>query len=123
MLSSGGDFLEIFSEKWLKEFILYGRFMWKRFPKVTFYLNLCYFHAMGRNVKLSDALVEEATILAKRDHRSVPKQIEFYFRVAKAAEENPDLPFKFVLDVMNSLEESTSHPFTEYEKYRSHQTE
>ena len=78
---------------------------------------------MGRNVKLSDVLVEEATILAKRDHRSVPKQIEFYFRVAKAAEENPDLPFKFVLDVMNSLEESTSHPFTEYEKFRSHQTE
>lgn len=69
---------------------------------------------MGRNVKLSDALVAEATILAKRDHRSVPKQIEFYFRVAKAAEENPDLPFKFVLDVMNSLEESTTTPYTDH---------
>jgi len=78
---------------------------------------------MGTNVKLSDAFVEEARALAKRDHRSLPKQIEFYFRVAKAAEENPDLPFKMVLGIMNSLEESTSHPFTDYEKYRSQQNQ
>jgi hypothetical protein len=69
---------------------------------------------MGTNVKLSDAFVEEARILAKRDHRSLPKQIEFYFRVAKAAEENPDLPFKFVLDMMNSREESTTTPYTDH---------
>jgi len=72
---------------------------------------------MGTNVKLSDAFVAEAKVLAKRDHRSVPKQIEFYFRVARAAEENPDLPFKFVLDAMNSLEESTSTEYTSHLNY------
>jgi hypothetical protein len=67
---------------------------------------------MGTNVKLSDDFVAMARALAKRDHRSLPKQIEFYFRVARAAEENPDLPFKFVLELMNSLEDSTRIPYT-----------
>jgi len=78
---------------------------------------------VGTNVKLSDSLVEEAKVLAKRDHRSVPMQIEFYFRVAKAAEENPDLPFKMVLSIMNSLEESTSQPFSDYKKYLTQQNQ
>lgn len=86
--------------------------MWKRFPKVTFFRISCYLLAMGTNVKLSDEFVEMARLLAKRDHRSLPKQIEFYFRVARAAEQNPDLPFKFVLELMHSKENPS--PTTEY---------
>jgi archaellum component FlaD/FlaE len=64
---------------------------------------------MAINVKLSEALVEEARRSADADHRSLPRQIEFYYRIGKIAEENPDLSFKFIRDIMKSdAEESTS---------------
>ena len=48
---------------------------------------------MATNVKLADDLVEMARRTAAAEHRSVPKQIEYYYRLAQIAEENPDLPF------------------------------
>ena len=46
---------------------------------------------MSVNVKLSENLVEQARRHAQRQHRSVPKQIEYWSRIGKIAEENPDL--------------------------------
>ncbi|WP_153110909.1 TA system antitoxin ParD family protein [Propionivibrio limicola] len=41
---------------------------------------------------------------AKRDaavgHRSVPKQIEYWSSIGKIAEENPDLPFAMIRDIL-----------------------
>jgi len=34
---------------------------------------------MGKNVKLSDSLVERTVTISEREHRTVPMQIEFYF--------------------------------------------
>lgn len=48
---------------------------------------------VATNVKLADDLVEDAIRIAAVEHRSVPKQIEFYFRMALIAEENPELSF------------------------------
>jgi hypothetical protein len=39
-------------------------------------------------------------------HRSVPKQIEHWARLGKAAEENPDMPISMIQDVFISLEEA-----------------
>ena len=46
------------------------------------------------------SLVEEAKRIALAEHRSVPKQIEFYFRMARVAEENPELSFKLIREIL-----------------------
>ena len=68
---------------------------------------------MATNVKLADDLVEMARRTAAAEHRSVSKQIEYYYRLAQTAEENPDLPFSLIRDLLLAdAEEAT----TEYNK-------
>lgn len=59
---------------------------------------------MGRVVKLSEDFVDRVTKEAKAEHRSVPKQIEFYYVLAAASLENPDLPVSWVKDLLISKE-------------------
>ena len=40
-------------------------------------------------MKLSEDLVEDAKIVAAAEHRSVPKQIEYWARIGKAVLDNP----------------------------------
>ena len=57
---------------------------------------------MATNVKLSDELVRQAGRIAAVEHRSVPKQIEFYFKIAAIAEANPELSFKLIKEILKS---------------------
>lgn len=61
---------------------------------------------MSVAIKLSDALAQQAKLYAAVSHRSVPKQIEYWSRIGKLAEENPDLPFSFIQETLLALEES-----------------
>lgn len=70
---------------------------------------------MSKPIKLSDALVNDATTHAKAQHRSIPKQIEYWARIGKIADENPDLPFGFVKDIITGLEEVGSNEHSDYE--------
>ena len=64
---------------------------------------------MATNVKLPDDLVEKARRTATEEHRSVPKQIEYYYRLAQIAEENPDLPFTLIRELLLAdVEEATN---------------
>jgi hypothetical protein len=60
---------------------------------------------MSVAVKLSDEVVKDVKAYATLFHRSVPKQIEFWIKVGKAAEENPDLPYNFIKGTLMALEE------------------
>lgn len=62
---------------------------------------------MAINVKLSESLVKQAKTHAHIHHRSVPKQIEHWSRIGKIAEENPDLPFSMLRDILIADQEST----------------
>jgi ParD-like antitoxin of type II bacterial toxin-antitoxin system len=55
---------------------------------------------MAINVKLSESLVNQARSHAMVQHRSVPKQIEYWSQIGKIAEENPDLPFSVIRDIL-----------------------
>jgi hypothetical protein len=66
---------------------------------------------MSINVKLSEQLVNEAKSHAQVQHRSVPKQIEYWSRIGKIAEENPDLPFFMIRDILIADQEE---PVGEY---------
>ncbi len=46
---------------------------------------------MSVNDKLSETLVDQAKHYAVIEHRSVPKQIEYWSQIGKIAVENPDL--------------------------------
>ena len=66
---------------------------------------------MSINVKLADSLVEQAKRYALIQHRSVPKQIEYWSQIGKIAEENPDLPFSMIRDILIADQEA---PVGEY---------
>ena len=55
---------------------------------------------MSVNVKLSESLVEQAKRHGQVQHRSVPKQIEYWSQIGRIAEENPDLPFSMIRDIL-----------------------
>ena len=64
---------------------------------------------MATNVKLADDLVENARRTAAAQHRTVPKQIEYYYRLAHIAEENPFLSFSLIRELLlTDAEEATS---------------
>ena len=59
---------------------------------------------MGRVVKLNEDFVEKVTKEAKNANRSVPKQIEFYYTLAAASLDNPELSTSWVRDLLISKE-------------------
>ena len=52
------------------------------------------------NVKLPESLVKQAKQYAQTEHRSISKQIEYWSRIGKIAEENPDLTFTMIRQIM-----------------------
>ena len=63
---------------------------------------------MSVNVKLSESLVAEAKRYAQTQHRSLPKQIEYWSQIGKSAEENPDLPFTMIRDILIADQEEST---------------
>jgi hypothetical protein len=59
-------------------------------------------------IKLPAALVAEAKRYAVTFSRSVPKQIEYWSRIGKIAEENPDLPYALIKDILLAMDEAKS---------------
>nr|VFJ47591.1 MAG: ParD-like antitoxin of type II toxin-antitoxin system [Candidatus Kentron sp. FM]VFJ48702.1 MAG: ParD-like antitoxin of type II toxin-antitoxin system [Candidatus Kentron sp. FM]VFK07586.1 MAG: ParD-like antitoxin of type II toxin-antitoxin system [Candidatus Kentron sp. FM] len=66
---------------------------------------------MKTTVELSDELITEACHHGNAHSRSTPGQIEHWCRIGKIAEENPDLPYGFIRDILHAREE-VSIPFT-----------
>ncbi|MEY3791426.1 MAG: hypothetical protein RLZ09_2262 [Pseudomonadota bacterium] len=67
---------------------------------------------MAVNVKLSESLVDSAKLYASIEHRSVPKQIEYWSRIGKIAADNPDLSFSLIRDILIADQEE---PVGEYQ--------
>ena len=55
---------------------------------------------MSINVKLPESRVNQARQYAQIEHRSIPKQIDYWSRIGKIAEENPDLTFAMIRQIM-----------------------
>lgn len=61
--------------------------------------------AMTTTIRISDASIHEAQIYGKIYNRSVPKQIEFWSKIGKTAEENPEMSYDEIRKILFSLEE------------------
>lgn len=60
---------------------------------------------MFKRVNLSEGLIQAAKVVAQKNQRTVPEQIEFWVRLGKAAEENPDLSCQMLVDLLISVED------------------
>lgn len=69
---------------------------------------------MAVALKLSDDLINLAKPHAAAEHRSVPKQIEYWARLGKAVEDNPELPLQFIKDTLLAIAEANAGQATEY---------
>jgi hypothetical protein len=70
---------------------------------------------MSIALKLSDDLVEMARPHAAAGHRSVPKQIEYWARLGKAIDDNPELPLQFIKDTLLAAQEAKVGQLTPYQ--------
>ncbi len=70
---------------------------------------------MSTTIKLSDDLINEAKRYAAVYSRSTPKQIEYWSRIGKLAEENPDLPYSFIQNILLAQQEVSDGQVTPYE--------
>jgi hypothetical protein len=64
--------------------------------------------------KSSDELIEITKPHAAAEHRSVPKQIEYWAHLGKAVEENPELPLQLIKDTLLAVAEAHAGQLAEY---------
>lgn len=69
---------------------------------------------MATAVRISEELVNEAKKFSRIDHRSLTGQIEHWARMGKCAEENPDLTFSLIKDILIGVEELEQGEKSEY---------
>ncbi len=70
---------------------------------------------MAKAIKLSDELVGDAKVHGNAQHRSTPGQIEYWAKIGKLADENPDLPLGFIKDILTGLQENEAGDVSEYQ--------
>jgi hypothetical protein len=69
---------------------------------------------MATAVRISEGLVNEAKKFSRIDHRSVAGQIEHWARMGKCVEENPDLPYSLIKEILIGLDELDQGEKIEY---------
>ena len=69
---------------------------------------------MATAVRVSEVLLKEARLVSSVENRSVTGQIEYWAKIGKCAEENPDLTFNLIRDVLLGLEELEQGEVSEY---------
>lgn len=69
---------------------------------------------MATAVRISEELVDEARRFGRIDHRSLAGQIEHWARMGKYAEENPDVPYILMKEILIGIDELNQGEKTEY---------
>ena len=69
---------------------------------------------MATAVRVSEDLVQEARKYSRVDHRSITGQIEHWARIGKCAEENPDLTYGLIKEILIGIEELEHGDLSEY---------
>lgn len=69
---------------------------------------------MAMTVKLSESIISEAKIMSKALNRSIAGQIEHWARIGRIAEENPDLTYEFIKNILIAQEEAKADKLETY---------
>jgi len=69
---------------------------------------------MATSIRISEELVNEAKKYSRIDHRSITGQIEHWARIGKCIEENPDLTYSLIKEILIGIEELEQGESSEY---------
>jgi hypothetical protein len=69
---------------------------------------------MSIAVRISDDLVKKARSRSRALKRSVAGQIEYWAKIGEIAEDNPDIPFSFIQDILIGIEQVKEGDVTPY---------
>ncbi len=69
---------------------------------------------MAGAVRVSDELLREARNYSNIDNRSITGQIEHWARIGKIAEENPDLNYTLIREILIGIKELEQEEPSEY---------
>jgi len=65
-------------------------------------------------VKIDSEIVESAKVYGKAESRSATKQVEYWARIGKIAQDNPDLTFEDITDLLLSMAQVKAGNTTPY---------
>ena len=69
---------------------------------------------MATAVRISENLLVDARKYSKVDHRSITGQIEHWARIGKCVEENPDVTYDLIKEILIGIQELDQGEKTEY---------
>ncbi|AGB83545.1 TPA: ParD-like family protein [Serratia rubidaea] len=69
---------------------------------------------MATSIRLDDDFVSDVKVHAEASSRSVPKQIEHWARIGRIAEDNPDLTYRFILEILLAKSEVENNKVSRY---------
>jgi hypothetical protein len=69
---------------------------------------------MSTAIRVSDQLVKKARVISTVENRSLTGQIEYWVKIGKCAEENPDLTFNLIKEILIGVQELEEGQGTEY---------
>lgn len=69
---------------------------------------------MAISIRLDDDFVSDVKIYAEAASRSVPKQIEHWAKIGRIAEDNPDLSYSFINEILLAQSEVINQKVTRY---------
>jgi len=67
-------------------------------------------------VSLDQDLIKTAKSYSVVQDRSVPKQIEHWAKIGRIAEDNPDLCYNTIIEILLGLEDKKSNNIEKYKK-------
>ena len=71
-------------------------------------------NTMATAVRISEELVDDAKKFSRIDHRSLTGQIEHWAKIGKCAEENPDLTYSLIKEILVGIVELERGEKSEY---------
>lgn len=71
---------------------------------------------MATSIRLDDDFVSDVKVYADAASRSIPKQIEHWARIGRIAEDNQDLPFSFINEILIAQAEVANNKVSRYER-------
>ncbi|MDD2558444.1 MAG: hypothetical protein RBR43_03135 [Desulfuromonadaceae bacterium] len=69
---------------------------------------------MAQAIRINDDLVNSARAVATVERRSLAGQVEYWANIGRAAEENPDLPFSVLREILIAKAEADAGLVEEY---------
>ena len=73
---------------------------------------------MASAVKLSDDIISEAKVISRALNRSIADQIEHWAKIGRIAEENPDLTYEFIRNILIAQQEAKNDKLEPKSFYR-----